>query len=165
MNRKIIFFITLFLFVISATVCCQGNQQNNTNNTEINDIQNGKKEEQNNIMYLHLGNKILTVTLVDNSSTKALKKLLTEKDITINMRDYGNFEKVGDLGASLPQNNEQITTKNGDIILYQGNQFVIYYASNSWNFTRLGRINNISQQELKNILGVGNVIVRLSLNQ
>ena len=124
-----------------------------------------KAEIQNNIMYLYIGNKVLTATLVDNSSTRALIALLSERDITINMKDYGNFEKVASLNTSLPQNNEQITTQSGDLILYQGNQFVIYYDHNSWNFTRLGKINNISQQELKAILGIGDVTVRLSLKQ
>ena len=83
--------------------------------------------------------------------------------ITIKMQDYGNMEKVGSLGRSFPRNDEQITTQAGDIILYQGNALVIYYASNSWNFTRLGKIDNISANELKDILGKGNVTVTLSL--
>lgn len=80
------------------------------------------------------------------------------------MSDYGSMEKVGPLGQSLPTNNERITTRAGDLILYQGNQFVIYYAPNSWNFTRLGRINDVSAAELRNILGSGDVSVTLSLS-
>ena len=79
------------------------------------------------------------------------------------MSDYARMEKVGPLGQSLPTNNEQITTQAGDLILYQGNQFVIYYAPNSWNFTRLGRIQDVSVAELRNILGSGDVSVTLSL--
>jgi hypothetical protein len=73
------------------------------------------------------------------------------------------MEKVGDLGTSLPRNDEQITTEPGDLILYQGNALVIYYAPNSWNFTRLGKIDGITKDELTNILGSGNVTVTLSL--
>jgi hypothetical protein len=80
------------------------------------------------------------------------------------MRDYGNMEKVGSLGTSLPRNDEQITTEPGDLILYQGSAFVIYYAPNSWNFTRLGKINGVTQEELKEILGTGDVEVTLSLD-
>ena len=83
--------------------------------------------------------------------------------MTISMRDYGDMEKVGDIGTSLPTNDEQITTEAGDLILYMGSAFVIYYAPNSWNFTRLGKIDNITVQELKNILGDGSVEVTLSL--
>jgi hypothetical protein len=79
------------------------------------------------------------------------------------MRDYGNMEKVGSIGTTLPRNDEQITTGPGDIILYQGNALVIYYAPNSWNFTRLGKIDNITQDELKKILGEGDVSVTLKL--
>ena len=79
------------------------------------------------------------------------------------MHDYGNFEKVGPLGQSLPTNNEQIHTQAGDLILYQGDQFVIYYDTNTWNFTRLGRINHVSAQELREVLGDGDVSVTLSI--
>ena len=75
------------------------------------------------------------------------------------------FEKVGSLGFNLTRNDQQITTEAGDIILYQGNQFVIYYDTNSWNFTKLGYIDNINQEGLKQILGRGNVTVVLSLER
>nr|MCR5816259.1 hypothetical protein [Ruminococcus sp.] len=80
----------------------------------------------------------------------------------IDMSDYGNFEKVGDLPQSLPTNDESITTAAGDIILYQGNKITIYYAENTWDFTKLGHIDNITQQELKAILGDGDVTVTFS---
>lgn len=73
------------------------------------------------------------------------------------------MEKVGSLGQDLPTNDEQITTEAGDLILYQGNSFVIYYAPNSWNFTRLGKINDVTAEELQEILGEGDVTVTLSL--
>jgi len=107
---------------------------------------------------------ILTATMVNNSSTAALIELLKNNPLTIAMTDYGNMEKVGPIGATLPRNDEQITTESGDLILYQGTSFVIYYAPNSWNFTRLGKIDNITQSELKSILGEGNVSVTLELS-
>lgn len=79
------------------------------------------------------------------------------------MKDYANMEKVGDLGEKLPTNDKSITTKTGDLILYQGSVFVIYYEPNSWTFTKLGEIDNITKEELINILGKGNVSVTLSL--
>lgn len=79
------------------------------------------------------------------------------------MQDYGDMEKVGSLGQDLPTNDEQITTEAGDLILYQGNSFVIYYAPNSWNFTRLGKINDVTAEELWEILGESDVTVTLSL--
>jgi hypothetical protein len=105
----------------------------------------------------------LTATLAQNSSGEAFKNLLEDGPMTISMRDYGDMEKVGDIGTSLPTNDEQITTEAGDLILYMGSAFVIYYEPNSWTFTRLGKIDNITAQELKNILGDGSVEVTLSL--
>lgn len=112
---------------------------------------------------LTINDQILTATLEDNSSAEALKELLADGPLTISMSDYGNMEKVGNIGTKLPTNNEQITTEVGDLILYMGSAFVIYYAPNSWNFTRLGKINDISVQELKDILGNDSVDVTLSL--
>ncbi|MCB0047657.1 MAG: hypothetical protein KDD92_19705 [Caldilineaceae bacterium] len=116
-------------------------------------------------MNIQIGETVLTATLAANSSADALKEALSAGPIAINMRDYGNMEKVGSLGITLPRNDEQITTEAGDIILYQGNAFVIYYAPNAWNFTRLGKISGLSAQELKDILGDGDVTVTLSLPQ
>ena len=112
---------------------------------------------------LTINNQVLTAELVDNTSAEALVELLQEGPLTIDMRDYEGMEKVGSLGTSLPSNNEQITTEAGDLILYMGNAFVIYYAPNSWNFTRLGKIQNVTGNELKEILGDGDVTVVLSL--
>lgn len=114
-------------------------------------------------LYITVGDNLLSAELADNSSAAALASLLMDGDITINMSDYGNFEKVGDLGTELPRNDEQITTEPGDLILYQGRSFVIYYDTNSWNFTRLGKINDITQSKLKEILGSGDVQVTLSI--
>ena len=115
------------------------------------------------------GKSELTATLVDNSSAVAFYELLKKGPLTVDMHDYGNFEKVGPLGTTLPRNDTQITTTAGDIILYQGNQITIYYDTNSWNFTRLGKVvstgstTSITQAELKKILGKGNVTAVFSV--
>jgi len=116
-------------------------------------------------MNIQVGQRVLTATLAENSSADALKEALAEGPITINMRDYERMEKVGSLGMDLPRNDEPITTEAGDIILYQGSAFVIYYAPNSWNFTRLGKIDDMSAEELKEILGDGTVTITLTLGQ
>ena len=103
------------------------------------------------------GKSELTATLADNSSALAFFDLLLAGPVTIKMSDYGNFEKVVPIGTSLPRNDTQITTQAGDIILYQGNQITIYYDTNSWNFTRLGKVDGVTQAELKKVLGKGDV--------
>lgn len=107
---------------------------------------------------------VFTATLAENSSAEALKALLAEGDLTIEMSDYGNMEKVGPIGQSLPRNDEHITTSPGDLILYQGSNLVIYYAPNTYTFTRLGRIDNVEEDELRTALGVGSVTVTFSLD-
>ncbi len=103
------------------------------------------------------GNHKLNARLADNSSAMAFYELLKKGPLTVDMHDYGNFEKVGPLGTTFPRNDTQITTTAGDIILYQGNQITIYYDTNSWDFTHLGKVDEVTQAELKKILGKGNV--------
>jgi len=107
--------------------------------------------------------RTLSATLADNSSAEALADMLADGPVSISMEDYGNMEKVGDIGKRLPTNDRPTNTKAGDLILYTGSKFVIYYAPNSWNFTRLGKIDNVSAEELKEFLGKGDVEVELSL--
>ena len=117
------------------------------------------------MLYIKIGDVTLTATLTDNSSAEALVDLLRQGDVTIDMHDFSNFEKVGELPVTLPTNDEDISTEAGDLILYLGHRFVIYYDHNSWDFTRLGKINDVTQAELKAILGEGNVTVVLSLEE
>ena len=100
------------------------------------------------VIYLKVWNKTFDITLEDNSSTKALVEKLKEWDIVVNAHDYWNFEKVWDLWFSLPRNDSQITTELWDLILYQWNQITVYYDTNSWNFTRLWKVHNISKSDL-----------------
>jgi len=114
-------------------------------------------------MKITAGDTTFTATLADNSSAEALKELLAERPLTINMSDYAGMEKVGSIGTSLPRNDEQISTGAGDIILYQGNSLVIYYDTNSWNFTRIGKIEGVTGEELLDAFGSGDVTVTFSL--
>lgn len=98
----------------------------------------------------------------NNSSAEALKEKLSENSITIDMHDYGNFEKVGDLPFELITNDAQITTEVGDVILYQGNQLTIYYDENTWSFTKVAKIRD-ADSSLKDKLGDGDISVVLSL--
>jgi hypothetical protein len=116
-------------------------------------------------IYITIDGKSLPVSLVDNAATQTLVATLQEGDITYEAHDYGGFEKVGALGRSLPTSDTQTTTQAGDVILYSGNQIVLFYGSNSWSYTRLGRIQYSSQSELESFLkaGQGNISVTLSL--
>ena len=94
----------------------------------------------------------------DNDSVKALRENLP---LTVKMSMYGGFEQVGSLGRSLPRNDKRITTNAGDIVLYSGNQIVIFYGSNTWAYTRLGKITDKTVSELADILGVSEVTLTI----
>lgn len=112
---------------------------------------------------LKTGGKTMTATLTDNEAARKLTKLLEQGDISIHMSDYGGFEKVGALPQPLPTSNTQITTEPGDIMLYQGNQMVIFYGSNSWSYTRLGKIDGATASNIRQFLGNGDITMTLSL--
>lgn len=121
-----------------------------------------EEEEKVNTIRMFVGEKELAVTWEDNESVHALKELVKEHPLTIQMSMYGGFEQVGELGTRLPRNDVQTTTSAGDIVLYSGNQIVIFYGSNSWAYTRLGKVSNMSADELAELLGNGDVVITLS---
>ena len=94
---------------------------------------------------IHVNDTMFTATLNDNSSAKALVELLQKGDLTLDMEDFSNFEKVADLPITLPRNDTPTDTDAGDLILYLGKRIVIYYDKNSWNFTTLGKIDNVNK--------------------
>ena len=151
MKRLFAFLISVFL--LASTACANGNSKE-TKSSDKGELSDMKISIQ---ITSDSGNHNLTATLADNSSATAFYQLLKKGPLTVDMHDYGNFEKVGSLGTTLPRNDTQITTSAGDIILYQGNQITIYYDTNSWNFTRLGKVDGVTQAELKKILGKGDV--------
>lgn len=161
MNKKIfIALVIIILFIIFGFVIIR-NIVNNKENTNTSKIIN--EENKVNMIKLKVNDKILDIELEDNSSSKAFIEKLKDGEITINAHDYGNFEKVGELGFNLPNNDTNITTEAGDLILYQGNKITLYYDTNTWNFTKLGKVQDVSKEELKNILGNGNVELTFSL--
>ena len=112
-------------------------------------------------MNVQIGNTSFTATLEDNAATSELIEMMREAPITISMNDYSGFEKVGPLGRSLTTDNHQTTTSAGDIVLYSGNQIVMFYGSNSWSYTRIGKIDDLTGWE--DALGNGSITVVFSL--
>ena len=117
------------------------------------------------MMNMEVNGTDIKVKLYDNSSAKAVEELLKKGPFTLNMKDYAHMEKVGSFGMQLPANDEMITTEAGDVILSEGNLLVIYYAPNTWNFTRLGKVQNLSADELKKVLGKGSITATLTLTE
>ncbi len=113
-------------------------------------------------MTLKIGEREVQVTWEDNASVEDLKKLAAS-DLTIKMSMYGGFEQVGSIGQAITRDDKQTRTKPGDIVLYSGDQIVMFYGSNSWSYTRLGKI-NLTEKELNDLLGNGDVTITLSLD-
>ena len=112
---------------------------------------------------LAINGESVSVEWEDNESVTALRELVKDKPLTVQMSMYGGFEQVGSLEASLPRNDGQITTAAGDIVLYSGNQIVVFYGSNSWAYTRLGHVTDKTAAERAELLGNGNVTIEISL--
>lgn len=124
--------------------------------------ENSLETEEMNIL-MKIGDEAVAVEWEDNESVSALTELLREQSLSIQMSMYGDFEQVGSFGKSLPREDEQTTTQAGDIVLYSGSQIVVFYGSNSWAYTRLGRITDKSTEELAELLGSGDVTITLEL--
>lgn len=118
-------------------------------------------EEQCEEMKMTINDTPVTVEWEDNEAVAALKVAVKINPLTIQMSMYGGFEQVGSLGMTLPGNDTRITTSPGDVILYSGNQMVVFYGTNTWSYTRLGHITDKSQQELTQLLSNGNVTITL----
>ena len=134
-------------------------------NTETEQQLNQKKTESEGdetMLQMKIGNTDVAVEWEENESVEALKDLCGDRQLTIQMSMYGGFEQVGSIGQSLPRNDSQTTTQAGDIVLYSGNQIVVFYGSNSWAYTRLGHISDKSAQDMAELLGNGDVTITIA---
>lgn len=113
-------------------------------------------------MIIKINGQTIPVIWEDNESVTELKNQAEQNPITVQMSKYGGFEQVGSLGRTYPSNDTRITTQNGDIVLYSSNQIVMFYGSNTWAYTRLGKI-NLSNDEVTGLLGNGNVTLAISI--
>ena len=113
-------------------------------------------------MIMKIGDTIVNVEWEDNQAVEALRDMAKDGDITIQMSMYGGFEQVGSIGQSLPRDDKQTTTSSGDIVLYSGNQMVVFYGSNSWSYTRLGHISDKDEAEMAELLSNGDVTITIS---
>ena len=113
-------------------------------------------EEQ--VMRMIIGETQVPVTWEENASVKALKSLLP---LELSMSMYGGFEQAGSIGQSIVRDDRQMTTHYGDIVLYSGDQLVVFYGSNSWAYTRLGHV-ELTQAEMADLLGNGDVTITIT---
>lgn len=160
----------LILAVLGLSACGNGSSptdsapppsQSVISEQESSQSQDNSSSQEEPMLKITVGDQELLATFADNRSAEEFRDLLAQGPVTISMDDYGGFEKVGSLGTTLTRNDTRITTQPGDVILYQGNQITIYYGTNTWNFTRLAKINDSTDLQAK--LGTGTVQVTFSL--
>lgn len=120
-------------------------------------------DDNNEDMKIRINDTDIDVNWEENEAVDALKAAVKDNPMTINMSMYGGFEQVGSLGMNLPRNDTRITTEPGDVILYSGNQIVLFYGSNTWSYTRLGKIKNMNEEQLRELLSKGNVTITISI--
>lgn len=132
------------------------------NDMNENSLPKGSQESGKNMkMIVTISDYEFSATLEENCGVDALKEVLSSQPISIVMSDYAGFEKVGSLGFGLPTEDNQMTTEPGDIVLYNGNQIVVFYGSNSWSYTKIAHIDDLTNWQLA--LGNQDVTIQLSL--
>ena len=160
MKRKL-FWILSCIFTLSVFLTGCGPETNEAATTQAEESE--KEGDITMKMHVQIGDKIFTATLENNAAVDAFIEMMGTEPVVIQMHDYAGFEKVGPLGASLPTSDVHTTTQAGDIVLYNGNQIVIFYGPKSWSYTRLGKIDDLSGWE--EALGSGDVTVTFSIGE
>ncbi len=116
------------------------------------------------LMYITIDGVTKTATLVDNAATQALVAKLQEAPVNVSLNSSGGFEIWGALGFSLPTSNEQVNAQPGDIVLYNGSNICMFYGTNSWSYTRLGKIDGLSESDLRTFLKAGQSSISVTLS-
>ena len=143
---------TLISILLTLALLCMG----------IGMAESGDEQEAE-AMKMWIGETAVAVTWEDNDAVRALRELVADQPLTIEMSMYGGFEQVGSIGTDLPRNDTQTTTQAGDIVLYAGDQMVVFYGSNSWAYTRLGRVTDKTAGEMAELLSGGDVTITVAM--
>lgn len=113
-------------------------------------------------MKLYFNDIEIPVIWEDNQTVQELIEETGKGDVVVQMSMYSDNERGGSLGKSYTKNDEQITTHSGDIVLYSGDKIVVFYGSNSWAYTRLGKM-NIPESDVTEILSNGDITLKMAI--
>ena len=157
--------LLVIILIMSVIVLCGCGQTTDTETTteETTGITQSTDNNPEGEINMSIDDTDVTVVWEDNESVMALKEFIADKPLVIDASAYGGFEQVGSLGTTLPSDDEQIQTKAGDIMLYSSDQIVVFFGTNSWSYTPLGRITDKSDQELEDLLKGDNVKIKLEM--
>ena len=163
--KQLAFLLLSVLMLLAVTACHEKKTAPKTQpieNTQNSLTEETSDERTDTGMKMYINDKEIPVTWENNPSVSALRSNLQAGDIVVSMSMYSNNEQVGPLDKTYPSNDVQMTTNNGDIVLYRSDQIVLFYGSNSWAYTRLGKM-DLSENEVINLLSNGDVSIRLTL--
>ena len=178
MSKRIVATLVVFFLLLTG---CKANNTGNFQEDNVSQTQSGvetntneskeqakmKKTDEStpadNQIRVTVGSSSFIVNLENNETAKALREMLVDENLTISASNYGGFEKVCQLGKTLPRNDKQITTEAGDVMLYSGNQIVFFYGTNSWSYTKLGKVEDLNGEELESILSGSETDITLSI--
>lgn len=165
MRQKTMKRLLVIILIMSVSVLCGCGQTTDTEPTteETPGITQSTDNNPEGEISMSIDDTDVTVVWEDNESVTALKEFIADKPLVIDASAYGGFEQVGSLGTTLPSDDEQIQTKAGDIMLYSSDQIVVFFGTNSWSYTPLGRITDKSDQELEDLLKGDNVKIKLEM--
>ncbi len=155
--------IIMLVITLSVLTSCAGKDEVRQGHSPEQKTENAEESAEMRSITMMINDEKVEVTWENNESVKALAELASESPLVIDTSMYGGFEQVGSIGTTLPNSDVNITTKPGDIVLYSGSNMVVFYGSNSWSYTRLGQIENLSESELEELLGSNNVKITLAV--
>ena len=160
---KKLFIIMLAAALVVLASGCAGSKepqvQGAPEETQLTD--NNEEESETIKMTLKINDEEVNVKWEENDSVRALAELASKEPVTVDTSLYGGFEQVGGLGTALPNNDSDITTEPGDIVLYSGSNIVVFFGTNSWAYTRLGHIEDKNEDELRDLLGSNNTVLTI----
>ena len=165
--RRIASRITAILIasMMALSLCSCGGGESGSAEETGSTVETEAAQQEAGLLLLEVNGQTLEADLEDNEAAGALKDLIGEDGLELELEEYGGFEKVGPLPEALPASDEQMDTSAGDIVLYQGDQISLFYGENSWSYTRLGRVRDADGARLQEILGDGDVSVVLKLEE
>lgn len=167
-SKRIISVIVLVGMLCMVAGCTEKSSDSKEINTDISELVTESKEstsENDKQIVLTINGTEIDITWEDNEAVTALRELLENNSITIETENYGSFEQVGNLPESLPQNDSRMTTEAGDIVLYSGNSIVLFYGSNTWEYTKLGHLSHLSVEEIQTLLNTDSTTLTISLTE
>ena len=160
-EKKLVMLVCILSIAMLLTACSEKKGTSSSKNDEVSEVEERTEVS----LQMKIEDESVQVDWEDNESVETLKGLCKDEPLVIQMSMYGGYEQVGNIGTSIPENDVEITAKAGDIVLYSGNSLVVFYGSNSWAYTRLGRITNLTDAELTQLLSNGDVTITISMEE